>query len=68
MDKKKKEKYKKHLEEARDQTINDLEPVVKNGTSRIIDIIQEVCSDFISEIFEKTRNRMKSNKNQGCEK
>lgn len=68
MDKKKKEKYKKNLVEARNETINDLEPVVKKGASRIIDIIQEVCYDFISEVFEKTRNRMKSNKNQESEK
>ena len=51
----KKRKYLEKLQEVKYQTIDELEPVIKNSGTGIIKILHKITNDFISEIFKKYR-------------
>jgi hypothetical protein len=59
---KRKEKYKNNLKKIGDETLNDLEPLIKNSGDKLIDIIKEILHDSISDLFHKRREGKKYEK------
>lgn len=57
------QKYTNDLKKVGNNAINELEPVLKNGVSSIIDIVKDIAVDTISAIFENRKN--KNNKVNG---
>lgn len=52
-----KEKYKQNLKEVKNQVIDDLEPIVKKSGEGLINLLQEIFNDFISELFKKRKDK-----------
>ena len=50
-----KEKYKKNLKDVEQQTIDELEPIVKKSFANLLKVIQEIFDDFVSEVLNKRR-------------
>ena len=50
-----KQKHKESLKKIGNETINDLEPVIKKGLGNIFDFIKELLNDAISSGFEKRK-------------
>jgi hypothetical protein len=54
-----KQKYKEDLKKIGNETINDLEPVIKKGVNNIFDFVKEIIDDAISTLFEKRKTSNK---------
>ena len=51
----KKEEYKQDLKKIGNETLDDLEPIVKKSFSNIFDFVKKIVNDGISLIFEKRK-------------
>lgn len=50
-----KQKYKEDLKKIGNETINDLEPVIKKGVNNLFDFVKEIIDDVITTLFEKRK-------------
>ena len=55
----KKEKYKENIKKIGNETLDDLEPLVKKSGERLIDFLKEIITDGITIFF----NQRKENQN-----
>ena len=51
-----KQKYKESLKKIGNETIDDLEPVIKKGISSVFDCIKEIIDETLTTIFEKRKS------------
>ena len=56
-----KEKFKENLRKLGNETIDDLEPVVKKSCSNILDFIKETFSDYVTHLFEMRKKKRGEN-------
>jgi hypothetical protein len=54
-----KQKYKNDLKKIGNETINDLEPVIKKGVNSVFDFVKEIIDDVITNVFDKRKNSNK---------
>ena len=52
MDKEYKQKYKENLKKLGNETLDELEPVVKKSCDNMLDFVKEIFNDFITHLFE----------------
>jgi len=61
MNESKKQKYKEDLKKIGNETLEDLEPVVKKGCNSILEFIKEIFNDFITSLFESRKKKRGTN-------
>jgi hypothetical protein len=54
---KNKEKYAENLKQIKNNTLDDLEPVIKKASNNFLDLVKEFCCDIVSYMFEKRKNK-----------
>jgi hypothetical protein len=59
-----KQKCKEDLKKIGNETINDLEPVIKKGVNNLFDFVKEIIDDVISTVFEKRKSSSEKENNK----
>ena len=54
-----KKKYKEKLKKVGNDTVTELEPVIKKGVEDALSILEEVLNDSVTEFFEKRKGTLK---------
>jgi len=51
------QKYKENLKKIGNETLDDLEPVVKKGCNNILNIVKDIFEDLITNLFEMRKKK-----------
>jgi hypothetical protein len=52
-------KFKENLNKIKEETINSLEPIVKEQGNKLMESLKELTNTIITTAFEKRRNKTK---------
>jgi len=63
-----KQKFKQKIKDVKNDTVYNLQPVVKQSASDLLEVLKTFVDDVITEIFEKNKKRRKNERNDIIEK